>query len=83
MGGGSLACRCQQIELVLDKISRIDNFGETVQYASWCWWRDFVVIVGVRGTIVRARGARCRWACGRTGMIIGASCPDKGLRGDV
>lgn len=78
-----MACRCQQIEFVLDEISRVDDFGETVKYASWCWWRDFVVSMGVRGAIVGAWGARCCWACGRTGMIIGGSCPDKRLRGNV
>lgn len=72
-----MACRCQQVQLVLDEISGVDDFGETVQYASWGWWRDFVVTVGVRGTIVGARGVRCCWACGRIGMIIGGSRPDE------
>ena len=78
-----MTCRRQQIELVLDEISRVDNFRETVQYASWCWWRDFVVHVVVRRTIVGARRARSCWACERTGMIIGGGCTNKELRGNV
>ncbi len=57
-----MACGCQQIELVLDEISRVNDFGQTVQYASRGWWCDFVVTVSVRGTIAGVRGARCCWA---------------------
>lgn len=78
-----MACRCHQIELVLDEISWVDNFGQTIQYASWGWWRDFVITVGVRGAIMRVRGARWCWACRRTGMIVGGHCLEEGLRGNI
>ena len=77
-----MACRRHQIELVLNEISWVDNLGQTIQYARWGWWSDFVVTVGVRGAIMGVRGARWSWACRRTGMIVDGNCLE-GMSGAI